>query len=137
MDNVRIIRLKDGEDIIASYHLNSNGIIEMYDPMTLFYKRMSAGKSMLLMSPWLPIELIQTNSACISMNEVLTIVEPRSALIEYYNNAVAEANEVVANFNDQIDNSLLDEFDSDEKLDLEDDTDELPQEPSTNKQTIH
>jgi hypothetical protein len=137
MDNVKIIRLKDGEDIIASYHLNSNGIIEMYDPMTLFYKRMSAGKSMLLMSPWLPIELIQTNSACISMNEVLTIVEPRSALIEYYNNAVAEANEVVANFNDQIDNSLLDEFDSDEELDLEDDTDELPQEPSTNKQTIH
>jgi hypothetical protein len=137
MDNVRIIRLKDGEDIIALYHLNSNGIIEMYDPMTLFYKRMSAGKSMLLMSPWLPIELIQTNSACISMNEVLTIVEPRSALIEYYNNAVAEANEVVANFNDQIDNSLLDEFDSDEELDLEDDTDELPQEPSTNKQTIH
>ena len=137
MDNVRIIRLKDGEDIITSYHLNSNGIIEMYDPMTLFYKRMSAGKSMLLMSPWLPIELIQTNSACISMNEVLTIVEPRSALIEYYNNAVAEANEVVANFNDQIDNSLLDEFDSDEELDLEDDTDELPQEPSTNKQTIH
>jgi hypothetical protein len=134
MDNVRIIRLKDGEDIIALYHLNSNGIIEMYDPMTLFYKRMSAGKSMLLMSPWLPIELIQTNSACISMNEVLTIVEPRSALIEYYNNAVAEANEVVANFNDQIDNSLLDEFDSDEELDLED---ELPQEPSTNKQTIH
>ena len=137
MDNVRIIRLKDGEDIIALYHLNSNGIIEMYDPMTLFYKRMSAGKSMLLMSPWLPIELIQTNSACISMNEVLTIVEPRSALIEYYNNAVAEANEVVANFNDQIDNSLLDEFDSGEELDLEDDTDELPQEPSTNKQTIH
>jgi hypothetical protein len=137
MDNVRIIRLKDGEDIIASYHLNSNGIIEMYDPMTLFYKRMSAGKSMLLMSPWLPIELIQTNSACISMNEVLTIVEPRSALIEYYNNAVAEANEVVANFNDQIDNSLLDEFDSDEELDPEDDTDELPQESSTNKQTIH
>jgi hypothetical protein len=137
MDNVRIIRLKDGEDIITSYHLNSNGIIEMYDPMTLFYKRMSAGKSMLLMSPWLPIELIQTNSACISMNEVLTIVEPRSALIEYYNNAVAEANEVVANFNDQIDNSLLDEFDSEEELDLEDDTDELPQEPSANKQTIH
>jgi hypothetical protein len=137
MDNVKIIRLKDGEDIIASYHLNSNGIIEMYDPMTLFYKRMSAGKSMLLMSPWLPIELIQTNSACISMNEVLTIVEPRSALIEYYNNAVVEANEVVANFNDQIDNSLLDEFDSGEELDLEDDTDELPQEPSTNKQTIH
>jgi hypothetical protein len=109
----------------------------MYDPMTLFYKRMSAGKSMLLMSPWLPIELIQTNSACISMSEVLTIVEPRSALIEYYNNAVVEANEVVANFNDQIDNSLLDEFDSGEELDLEDDTDELPQEPSTNKQTIH
>jgi hypothetical protein len=137
MDNVRIIRLKDGEDIITSYHLNSNGIIEMYDPMTLFYKRLSAGKSMLLMSPWLPIELVQTNSACISMTEVLTIIEPRTALIEYYNNAVVEANEVVANFTDQIDDSLLDEFDSNEEVDLEDDSEELYQEPNTNKQTIH
>jgi hypothetical protein len=137
MDNVRIIRLKDGEDIITSYHLNSNGIIEMYDPMTLFYKRLSAGKSMLLMSPWLPIELVQSNSACISMNEVLTIIEPRTALIEYYNNAVVEANEVVANFTDQIDDSLLDEFDSNEEVDLEDDSEELYQEPNTNKQTIH
>jgi hypothetical protein len=137
MDNVRIIRLKDGEDIITSYHLNSNGTIEMYDPMTLFYKRLSAGKSMLLMSPWLPIELVQTNSACISMNEVLTIVEPRSALIEYYNNAVAEANEMISNFTDQIDSSLLDDFDSEEKLDLEDEPEELQQNINTNKQTIH
>jgi hypothetical protein len=137
MDNVRIIRLKDGEDIITSYHLNSNGIIEMYDPMTLFYKRLSAGKSMLLMSPWLPMELVQTNSACISMNEVLTIVEPRTALIEYYNNAVVEANEMISNFTDQIDESLFNDFDSDEELDLEDESEELLQEPSTNKQTIH
>ena len=137
MDNVRIIRLKGGEDIITSYHLNSNGTIEMYDPMTLFYKRLSAGKSMLLMSPWLPIELVQTNSACISMNEVLTIVEPRSALIEYYNNAVAEANEMISNFTDQIDSSLLDDFDSEEKLDLEDEPEELQQNINTNKQTIH
>lgn len=137
MDNVRILRLKDGEDIIASYHLNSNGIIEMFEPMTLFYKRLSAGKSMLLMSPWLPIELVQTNSACISMSEVLTIIEPRTALIEYYNNAVVEANEVVANFTDQIDDSLLNDFNSDEEFDLEDDSEELSQEPNTNKQTIH
>ena len=137
MDNVRIIRLKDGEDIITSYHLNSNGIIEMYDPMTLFYKRLSAGKSMLLMSPWLPIELIKSNSACISMNEVLTIVEPRTALIEYYNNAVVESNEMISNFTDQIDESLLGEFDPDEEFDLEDDSEELPQDTNTNKQIIH
>jgi wobble nucleotide-excising tRNase len=71
------------------------------------------------------------------MNEVLTIVEPRTALIEYYNNAVVEANEMISNFTDQIDESLLDDFDSDEELDLEDDSEELLQEPSTNKQTIH
>jgi wobble nucleotide-excising tRNase len=89
------------------------------------------------MSPWLPMELVQTNSACISMNEVLTIIEPRTALIEYYNNAVVEANEMISNFTDQIDESLLDDFDSDEELDLEDGSEELLQEPSTNKQTIH
>jgi hypothetical protein len=137
MNNVRIFRLKDGEDIITSYHLNSSGLIEMHDPMTLFYKRMSAGKSMLLMSPWLPIELIQKNTACISMNEVLTIVEPRTALIEYYNNAVVEANEVVSNFTDHIDESLLEEFDSDEEFDLEDEPVEVVQDRSTNKKTIH
>jgi hypothetical protein len=137
MNNVRIFRLKDGEDIITSYHLNSSALIEMRDPMTLFYKRMSAGKSMLLMSPWLPIELIQKNIACISMNEVLTIIEPRTALIEYYNNAVVEANEVVSNFTDHIDESLLEEFDSDEEFDLEDEPVEVVQDRSTNKKTIH
>jgi hypothetical protein len=98
---------------------------------------MSAGKSMLLMSPWLPIELIKSNSACISMNEVLTIVEPRTALIEYYNNAVVESNEMISNFTDQIDESLLGEFDPDEEFDLEDDSEELPQDTNTNKQIIH
>jgi hypothetical protein len=43
---------------------------------------------------------------------------------------------MISNFTDQIDESLLDEFDSDEELDLEDDSEEL-QEPSTNKQIIH
>jgi hypothetical protein len=44
---------------------------------------------------------------------------------------------MISNFTDQIDESLLDDFDSDEELDLEDDSEELLQEPSTTKQTIH
>jgi hypothetical protein len=44
---------------------------------------------------------------------------------------------MISNFTDQIDESLLDDFDSDEELDLEDDSEEPLQESSTNKQTIH
>ena len=96
------------------------------------------------MSPWLPIELIQQNVVEIYKHEVLTFVEPKESLIEYYNNAVKEANEVMEQSERIIDEALLDEA-TDEELDevLLDDIDEeikemiQSKEPGTKKKLIH
>lgn len=105
--NIKILRLNDGEDIITDYHVEQGNIVVMNNPMTLFFKRLSVGKSMVLMQPWLPIELVDTNCAKIYTNQILTVIEPKSALIEYYKNAVEESNDIVTKYSDQIDESLM------------------------------
>ena len=40
--------------------------------------------------PWLPIELIKENSAMIYTSDILTIIEPKEELIDYYGNVVNE-----------------------------------------------
>ncbi len=80
-ENIKILRLNDGEDIITDYHLEQGNIVVMNNPMTLFFKRLSVGKSMVLMQPWLPVELVDTNCAKIFANQILTVIEPKSSLI--------------------------------------------------------
>jgi hypothetical protein len=140
----KIIRLKDGGDIMSSFIEMPNHMLILENPMSLFFKRLSVSKSMVMMSPWLPIELIQQNVVEIYKHEVLTFVEPKESLIEYYNNAVKEANEVMEQSERIIDEALLDEA-TDEELDevLLDDIDEeikemiQSKEPGTKKKLIH
>ena len=57
MDNVKIIRLQSGEDIIANYKEDDeSGIVLVNRPMILFFKRLPTGKSVMMMGPWLPAE---------------------------------------------------------------------------------
>jgi len=130
LDNVKILRLNDGEDIITDYTVEEGNVFVMHNPMTLFFKRMSVGKSMVIMQPWLPIELVDVNMAKIFSNQVLTIIEPRNALIEYYRNAVEESNDIITQYDEQISESLLNDAfaSSDDSLDEEDIEDESSEE---------
>jgi hypothetical protein len=140
----KIIRLKDGEDIMASFIEMSNHMLILENPMSLFFKRLSVSKSMVMMSPWLPIELIQQNVVEIYKHEVLTFIEPKESLIEYYNNAVEEANEVMKQSERIIDEALLEEA-TEEELDevtLDDMDEEIKEmlqskEPGTKRKLIH
>lgn len=143
-ENIKILRLNDGEDIITDYHLEEGNIVVMNNPMTLFFKRLSVGKSMVLMQPWLPIELVDSNCARIFTNQILTVIEPKPALVEYYKNSVDESNEIVAEYSSQIDESLLNDagassHDSDEEDYTEDDAfiDKMQESFNTKNKIIH
>jgi hypothetical protein len=85
---VKIVRLQSGEDIIAGLiQDNESEMILLDNPMHLIFKRTSQG-TMMVMLPWLPIELIKDNIATIYSSDVLTIVDPKDALIEYYGNLI-------------------------------------------------
>ena len=87
--NIRIVRLQSGEDIIADCIPSlDEETVELKRPMHIIFKRIQTGRSIMMMMPWLPVELIKENTAHIYGADILTYIEPKDDLIEYYNNAV-------------------------------------------------
>ena len=81
IQGVKIVRLQSGEDIIASIiEDDESEMVMLNNPMHLIFKRTSQG-TMMVMLPWLPIELIKDNTATIYTSDVLTIFEPKDALV--------------------------------------------------------
>jgi hypothetical protein len=122
-NEIKILRLQDGEDIIASYHIDESKMVVMNNPMTLFFKRISSGKSMVMMAPWLPLELIGENTAKLYETSVLTMIEPKKSLVDYYLSAVEDSNEMIKMSADAIDEALLNDSNEDDEFEYEDDDD--------------
>jgi len=118
-DTIKILRLKDGEDIITAYRIDEkSNVVVMDNPMTIFFKRMGMGKSIVMMNPWLPLEIVEQNIAKIYANEIMTIIEPKQSLVQYYLQSVKESKEMVEMNSKMIDEALLnmaDEEESDEE----------------------
>jgi hypothetical protein len=83
---VKLIRLNTGEDIIGNCLFdddNNNLLID--SPMKVIVSRVTeVGKTMLIMMPWLPLEIVEDNIASISYDDVITMVNPKSHFVEYY-----------------------------------------------------
>lgn len=91
--SIKIVRLQSGEDIMATcLEDEEHGTILLDNPMHIIFKRLpTSGQTVMMMMPWLPIEVIKENTAIIYDSDVLTIIEPREDLIDYYGGAVVEA----------------------------------------------
>ena len=88
IQGVKIVRLQSGEDIIASIiEDDESEMVMLNNPMHLIFKRTSQG-TVMMMLPWLPIELIKDNMATIYSSDILTMIDPKDALIEYYGNMI-------------------------------------------------
>lgn len=83
--NIKIVRLHSGEDVICNYYIDEeNGQVLLSDPMHLIFKRMPTGRTVMMMMPWLPMEIIKDNSALIYDSDILTTIDPKDELIHYY-----------------------------------------------------
>ena len=115
-NNIKIVRLQSGEDIIADFiEDNDNDTVLLDNPMHIIFKRIPTGQTVMMMMPWLPLEIIKDNSAMIYTNDILTIINPKDELIKYYGDVVVEAQQ-------QMEKKLPNLYASDEE---EDDEDEL------------
>jgi len=127
LQGVKIVRLQSGEDIIASIIEDDESEMIMLDnPMHLIFKRTSQG-TMMVMLPWLPIELIKDNIATIYSSDVLTIVDPKDALVEYYGNMIN-----TQQLKDMRDNTMVENLK--EALDDSDEEDDFTEEE--NEETL-
>ena len=91
-NNIKIVRLQSGEDIMADIiEDDENNTIFLDNPMHIIFKRMPTGQTVMMMMPWLPIEIIKENSAIVYSSDILTIIEPKEDLVDYYGTVVIEA----------------------------------------------
>jgi hypothetical protein len=129
MENIKIVRLKNGEDIVGQLIQKSNSDSFGYDiiePMTvdIDYRGKEAG---LIMRHWLPVQLVKHNEINIKESDILCLLEPSDDFVEYYMNTVEKIHDLLKAKN------LVDELDDDEVNDIMDALDELQQ----NGNTLH
>jgi hypothetical protein len=82
-DIIKIVRLKNGEDIIGSLTSLPIDDIQITEPMTVSVINRGQENG-LVMSHWLPVQLIKKNEITIKSCDVLTIFEPNEEFAEYY-----------------------------------------------------
>ena len=112
MENIRIVRLKNGEDIVGQIN-DVNDSYEIIEPMTVGveYRNKEAG---LVMRHWLPVQLVKHNEITIKRDDVLCILEPADEFAEYYVNTVEkihdllQARNLVDSLDDEEVNNIMD-----------------------------
>jgi hypothetical protein len=123
--NIKIVRLQSGEDIIADCMATDDvEVISLKQPMHIIFKRIASGRSVMMMMPWLPIELIKENVANVYGADILTMIDPKDDLIEYYHNSVNDEDMTRAT-SASIRPQLFDEYDEEEPTDEQLDEEEL------------
>jgi hypothetical protein len=109
MHNVKLIRMQTGEDIMASmYEQEDNTQVQLNDPMRLVFRRMPTGQTVMMMMPWLPVELIKENTAMVYTSDIITIIEPKETMILYYDKLVERTIKEMEE-SDELLQNLLDE----------------------------
>lgn len=110
MVNVKIIRMQTGEDIMASMKdEGDNETVVLDNPMRIVFRRMPTGQTVFMMMPWLPVELIKEDSALIYTSDIITVIEPKDSMVEYYGNVVNRTMLENLNSDEMIDQLLKDQ----------------------------
>ena len=127
MHNVKLIRMQSGEDIMASmFEQEDSEQVQLNDPMRLVFRRMSTGQTVMMMMPWLPVELIKENSALVYSSDIVTVIEPKEAMVRYYDRLVERTVNDMAD-SDKLLEDLLDDQDKEDE-DEEQQQEEMMQE---------
>ena len=84
---IKIVRLKNGEDIIGSLMTLPIDDIQITEPISVVITNRGPENG-LVMAHWLPVQLIKKNEITIKACDVLTMFEPNDEFAEYYLNTV-------------------------------------------------
>lgn len=118
---IKIVRLQNGEDIMANIVQDEDNDAVMLDnPMHIIFKRMPTGQIVLMMLPWLPIEIIKENNAIIDTADILTIIEPKDDLVRHYDNVVTEAHGKMIENKERMKMNAMENSNDKEEFDPED-----------------
>jgi hypothetical protein len=84
---VKVVRLKSGEDLVAELTENEHGRITMVNPMVVeVVQDNKVGKNIVYMQPWLPVTILAQNQTEIYDTDILSIMHPSDEFTTYYIN---------------------------------------------------
>jgi hypothetical protein len=115
MNTIKIVRLKNGEDIIGNVTANGIQYYDIDEPMA-FEVDYRGNHSGLIMRHWLPVQLLKKNHIQLNSHDVLCVLEPDDEFSEYYLNTVEKVNRLldakatVKNMTDEEIQEIVDEF---------------------------
>ena len=117
-NNIKIVRLQNGEDIVGYVTSKENGHYDIVEPMTvgIEYKNRESG---LVMRHWLPVQLVKKNETVLADKDIICMFEPADDFCEYYENTVEKIRELIRAKN------LVDDLSDDEVNEMLDAFEEL------------
>jgi hypothetical protein len=89
-NNIRIIRLKDNNDIIANMDFREDFVI-LYDPLLMHVQHYKGNQGQLVLINYLPHSLITENIATISVSDILLTMNPNLEMVEHYLDTVEKS----------------------------------------------
>jgi hypothetical protein len=107
----KFIRLVTGEDLIANCFINDETrCVDIESPMKVVITRSTnSGKTILMMMPWLPLEIVSDEYATLKFEDILTIVQPKDSFLEYYKNTIEEYGQMNDDDEDDLFNDMTEE----------------------------
>jgi len=94
MENIKIVRMITGEDVITIFIENEMGTF-FKDPMYITLKQNKSGTVSILMDHWLPIELISDNTSRINPRNIISVFDANRKISDYYTNTMKKVNDLL------------------------------------------
>lgn len=139
----KILRLSTGEDIIGHCVFDDEEeYVLVGNPMKVMLQRVpEMRQTVLIMMPWLPLELIEDDLVTINYGDIITSVNPKESFVEYYIGTVDKYQKVLEK-ESNLESYSLDDFgsdDEDEEQEFDSMMDELLEEAQQDKknQLLH
>jgi hypothetical protein len=94
MEDIKILKLVTGEDIICKFIKISTESYAVMNPMVIAIKY-KGNSSNLVMAHWLPVEIIKKNEMLMHPRDILAIVDPIDDVAEYYDTMIENLNKMM------------------------------------------
>jgi len=89
-NNIRIVRLKDSTDIVASIEFKEEYVI-LYDPLLMSIQHFKGNQGQLVLLNWLPNSLITENIASLKTDDILMTMIPNDEMTDHYLDTVEKS----------------------------------------------
>lgn len=87
MNNIKIVRLLDGTDIVSDVEELRNGEFLFSNPME-FVIQNRGQVSHITLAPYLPVQFVERNEVVILSKDILFTMTPKEEFKEYYENTM-------------------------------------------------